>query len=380
MRLLVFIVFLTGFILLNFNQFQVGIALAAESNDFIGKGEFSGPYWPTDEWKTCRPEAVGMNSEKLRQAIEYAATSSFNTEGLIVIRRGYVVGEAYFGKFKIDSLHVSHSMAKSFTSTLIGIAIDKGLIKGIDEKLCLYYPEWKCDDQKDYRSRITIRHALTLTTGLEWQENWARMDPGTNDAIKMGMSGQFIHYMAGRRGLYEPGERFVYSTGDPMLLSRVLQNATGKTAFEFAQQNLFQPLNINNVRWEKDKEGYTATAWGLQATVRNFAKFGYLIQNKGVWDDKQVVSKGWLEKATQTDSSVRMWNAYGYLWHVNLPLRLRDFSGILPKDGFMAEGILGQNIVIIPSRDLVIVRVANQIKENMDLVKFLTLIITAIEK
>ncbi len=81
-----------------------------------------------------------MNSEKLRQAIEYAATPAFNTEGLVIIRKGYIVGEAYFGNFKIDSRHVSHSMAKSFTSTLVGIAIDKGLIKDIDERIMPILP------------------------------------------------------------------------------------------------------------------------------------------------------------------------------------------------------------------------------------------------
>ena len=132
-----------------------------------------------------------MNSEKLRQAIEYAASPAYNTDGLVIIRKGHIVGEAYFGNFKIDSRHQSHSMAKSFTSTLIGIAIDKGLIKGIDEKLCQYYPEWKCDDQDDFRSRITIRHAMTLTTGLEWKEDWSEWDPTTNDALENGSKRPF---------------------------------------------------------------------------------------------------------------------------------------------------------------------------------------------
>ena len=118
--------------------------------------------------------------------------------------------------------------------------------------------------------------------------------------------------------------------------------------------------------------------------MRDYAKFGYLYLNKGRWDDRQIVSAAWVEQSTQTDDSVSMWPAYGYLWHVNLPYRLK-FSqtqlstDFIPTDGFMAEGILGQNIFIIPSQDLVIVRVADQTQESMDLVKFLTLILTAIE-
>ncbi|MBW2623824.1 MAG: serine hydrolase, partial [Deltaproteobacteria bacterium] len=186
-------------------------------------------------------------------------------------------------------------------------------------------------------------------------------------------------------GLHEPGKRFFYSTGDPMLLTQVIQKATGMTAFDFAQQNIFKPLNITKVRWDKDRDGYTATAWGLYLTVRDFAKFGHLFLNKGRWEDKQIVSEEWVKKATKTDPSVSMWGAYGYLWHVNLPYRLRwtgskEPRGGIPKDGYMAEGVLGQNIFIIPSKDLVIVKVANQTSGGMDLVKFLNLVLSAIEE
>ncbi len=348
----------------------------------LGQGEYTGAYWPTRNWRKCRPEAVGMSSEKLLAAIEYASTPMFRTEGLLILRKGYIVGEAYFGSFTMDSLHGSYSMAKSVTSTLIGIALDKGLISGIDERLCRYFPEWDCDDPADYRGRITLRHALTLTTGLEWQEDWTRWDPDTNDALKMGRSGRFLRYMAQKKGRYPPGSRFIYSTGDPMLLSRVIQKAAGMSAFEFAKQNLFLPLNITRVEWESDLDGYTATAWGLQATVRDYAKFGYLFLHRGLWEDKAVVSQEWVQKATRTDSTVNGWAAYGYLWHVNLPLRLKfgrpsGSTEHLPADGFMAEGVKGQHIIVIPSRDLVLVRVADQAQTAMDLVRFLTLVLEA---
>lgn len=361
-----------------------GTAQTQTHSGYLGQGEYTGPYWPTKEWRKCKPEAVGINSEKLLRPIEYAATPAFKTDGLVIIRKGHIVGEAYYGKFKIDSRHQSFSMAKSFTSTLVGIAIDKGLIKDIDERICRYYREWDCNNKDDFRSRITIRHALTLTSGLEWQEDWSKWDPATNDALKMGQSGRFIKYVAERKGLFEPGQRFYYSTGDPMLLARVIQEATGVTALEFARKNIFKPLNITNVDWEKDRDGYTSTAWGLQTTVRDFAKFGYLFLNKGVWEDQRIVSEAWVDKATRTDPSVKMWNAYGYLWHVNLPDRLKVnrspiSTDAIPPDGFMAEGVLGQNIFIIPSKDLVIVRVANQTRGGMDPVQFLTMVLNAIE-
>jgi len=269
-------------------------APGSSNHNYITRGEHKGGYWPTREWKSCSPEAVGLDSRKLSRAVEYAATREFNTEGVVVIREGYIVAEAYFGGFRRDSEHVSHSMAKSFTSALIGIAIEQGLITGIDEKLSRYYGGWRGKD--DLRSRITIRHAMTLTTGLKWHEEWTKWDPSTNDALKMGGSGHFIRYMSARPGLHEPGQRFVYSTGDPMLLSLVIQKATGMTAFDYAKQHIFEPLNFGRVRWDQDQDGYTSTAWGLWATVRDFAKFGYLYLNKGRWEDRQLVPEKWVER------------------------------------------------------------------------------------
>ena len=164
-----------------------------------------------------------------------------------------------------------------------------------------------------------------------------------------------------------------------MLLSGVIAKATAMSALEFAKRNLLQPLGISTFRWDSDKEGYTATFSMLYLTVRDYAKFGYLYLNKGKWEDKQIVSEAWVEASTRTDPSVSMWDAYGYLWHVNLPLRLGARDSNIPADGYMAEGIMGQNILIIPSRDLVVVKVANEQDARMDLVRFLTLVLDAIE-
>lgn len=348
---------------------------------YIAKGEPTGRYWPTEAWRSCRPEAVGMNSQKLAKAIEYVASPAFKAEGFLVVKDGYIVAEAYFGNFGRDDRHVSNSMAKSFTSSLIGIAIDRGLIPGVDAKICQYYENWNCDDKDDLRSKITIRHAMTLTTGLKWHEDWSKFDYNTNDALKMGASGHFVKYMSNREGLNEPGRRFIYSTGDPMLLSKVIKEATGMSAYDFAKKNLFGPLNMSNVQWDKDRDGYTATAWGLHTTVREFAKFGYLFLNKGKWEDKQIVSEAWVEVSTRTDPSVRMRPAYAYLWHINFPMRLRAGAAKIPADGFMAEGVQGQKIIIIPSKGLVIVKVAitRGGHPDLNLNEFFTLILDALE-
>jgi len=369
-------------VLLIFGCSPVGQVTAPDSTNpepvsYIAQGEYAGAYWPTNGWKTCDPKAVGMDAQKLAQAVEYAISPEFKTDGLVVIKNGYITAEAYFGFFKRESKHISYSMAKSFTSSLIGIAIDKGLINSIDEKVCQYYKAWDCDNPNDLRSRITIRHAMTLTTGLKWREDWSKWDFKTNDALKMSMSGDFVKYMSERPGLHEPGQTTYYSTGDPMLLTQVIQQATGKTAFEFGRENLFNPLNITNISWDEDGEGHTATAMGLHTTMRDYAKFGWLFLKKGMWEDQQIVSEQWVEKSTQTDPSVKMSKTYGYLWHLNLPQKLGARGSSIPGDAYMAQGVLGQLIVIIPSKDLVIVRLANQRKTRIDMARLITMVLDA---
>lgn len=351
----------------------------SEFNKYIGQGNEDGAYWPTKEWRTAAPEQVGMNSKELVKAIEYLASPEYRVDGMAVIKNGYIVAEAYFRSFKKGATHDSASVGKSFTSALLGIAIDKGLVPGVDAKLCQYFDQWDCDAADDTRSRIAIRNALTLTTGLKWHEDWSKFDFRTNDALKMIASRKFLGYVLAREGVTEPGETFTYSTGDPMLISGVLSKVTGMSALEFAQKNLFQPIGITSARWNSDSEGYTPTFGMLQLTVRDYARFGYLYLNKGTWEDKQIVSEQWVSKSTQTDPAVKVWEGYGYLWHVNLPSRMQAQGSKIPADAFMAAGVMGQNIVVIPSRDLVIVKVASEQGKGPDLGKFLALVLDAID-
>ncbi|HEX3594942.1 MAG TPA: serine hydrolase, partial [Polyangiaceae bacterium] len=128
-------------------------------------------YFPTGDFRTAEPRDAGMDPTKLAAAL--ALTEPHNsTQAIVVLRHGYIVGETYASGFTADTRHESYSMAKSFTSALVGIAIDQKLLGGIDERVCKYYPEWNCDDSSDPRSRITVEHTMNIETGLEWQEDW----------------------------------------------------------------------------------------------------------------------------------------------------------------------------------------------------------------
>jgi CubicO group peptidase (beta-lactamase class C family) len=280
------------------------------------------------------------------------------------VRHGYLAAEAYVGGFSASMRHESYSMAKSFASALVGIAIEEGKIASTDERLCMYYPDdWDCNDTSDPRSRITIAHAMNLSTGLQWSEDWRINASGANDAFNLNL----LATVLSRPAVDEPGTKVRYSTGDPALLTGVLQQATGMSAFEYAQQVLLGPIGASSVRWNSDSSGRTTTYAGLQATAEDYAKFGYLYLNSGLWNGEQIVPAAWVERTTRAQDACYDW--YSYLWHINLPIRLGEQDPAcptmfcpptafadLPPDGFFAAGVNGQLVFVVPSADLVVVR------------------------
>jgi CubicO group peptidase (beta-lactamase class C family) len=324
-------------------------------------------YFPTTAFRTADPSDAGMDPDKLAAALALSGPHN-HPQGVVVLRHGYIVAEKYAAGFSADSRHESYSMAKSFTSALVGIAIEQKLLSGVDERICKYYSDvWNCSDDADPRTRITVEHTMNIETGLQWQEDWRIAATGPNDAILSGTN--MLDYVLAKPAASEPGSKQRYSTGDPALLSGVLQGATGKTALEYARAVLFGPIGISGVGWNSDSKGRTTTYAGLQATARELAKFGFLYQNHGAWDGKQIVPGSWVDFTTRAKDACR--DGYRYLWHINPPIRLGaqdpscEFLACpptsfvnLPADGFFAEGITGQFVFVIPSADLVVVRLA----------------------
>ena len=360
-------------------------------------------------WHTCQAEKMGVNATRLKEAIKKAAGVENRTSSVLVIRRGYIVGEGYFGCDDRDgaggctdqhTLHHSWSVAKGVTATLVGLAIADGKISSVDDKAGQWVAQWRypgCLPFCDGRQNITVRHLMTLTTGLNWHEDW-NSDvgvwnfPGNLDVAFLDgrdNSRDPVDFVSRHRlrtndsGLdYQPGEYPFYSTGDPAVLSQVLQGAVEMKAADYADARLFGPLGMK-VDWSSDKSGRTRTYAKIHTTARDFAKFGQLYLNRGRWNQTQLVPYQWIDEELTPCGG--LWNKslnyeqqhcypfYGYLWHLELPMRfavaappsLKKAAFIpediknLPHDAFMAEGIFGQMITVIPSLDLVIVRTAD---------------------
>lgn len=304
---------------------------------------------PGGEWLVDAPEAHGMDPAVLEGAREYAFADGMNTQGVVVVRDGVIVSEWYADGAGPGSWAASWSMAKSVASALIGIAIDEGKIPSVDEPMTTWFPEWAGTD----REAITLRHVLQMESGLDWDEDY---DPNAlfeSEIIQMVFEADQLAFAASRPAEVAPGSRWNYSSGDSMLLSAVLEQATGMPADEYARAKLFDPIGMTQVEWWRDARGHTLTYCCLDATSRDFARFGLLYLRNGTWGDEQVVPAAWVDESLA--GSTASGGRYGYQWWL-------DGGDGERYRAFSARGHDGQYIYVIPELDLVVVRNGSYMK------------------
>ena len=305
---------------------------------------------PGDEWTVTDPADAGMDAAVLAKAKDYAFGDGKHTQGVVVVRHGKIVAEWYDDGADQDSWTASWSVAKSFSSALVGMAIADGKIPSVDEPMSTYLPSWEGTDKAD----ITIEDVLHMESGLEWNEEYDPTSARSSDVVQMGLSADELAYAVDRPVATEPGRTWLYSSGDAMLISEVIAKATGMSAAEYAQQRLFDPIGMEKADWWQDAEGHTLGYCCLDATARAYARFGLLFLHKGRWGDQQVVPASWVKASVQNAPGDHP--DYGYMWW------LGDVDGV-PKDMFDADGHDGQYIWVIPSLDMVVVRTGTYVKD-----------------
>lgn len=296
---------------------------------------------PTGEWTVEAPEDQGMDSAGLDAARAYAFQDGKNTQGVVVVRGGVIVGEWYEEGRDESWFATSWSVGKSFTSALIGIAIEEGLIESVDVSMADFLPEWRGTEKES----ITLRDVLSMASGLQWEESYNPADGGTSDIIQMIVQAEdHLAYAVSRPVEVAPGTRWLYSSGDTMLLSGVLEVVTGGTATAYAREKLFDRIGMSPVDWWLDASGRTATYCCVDTPSRQFAKFGLLYLRGGEWNGEQIVPTDWVDISTAPSVAAH----YGYQWWLDVTP-----SG---HDMFSARGFDGQYIYVIPALDLIVVR------------------------
>ncbi|PEX83875.1 serine hydrolase domain-containing protein [Bacillus cereus] len=282
-----------------------------------------------------------------------------NINGMLVMQKGNVVFEQYYNEYSQDDVFHVASVTKTVISALIGICIDKGYIKSVDQRVIEFFPKDNVNS-----SEITVRHLLTMTAPYpyaDWQEPLEELCTQQD----------WVQYTLNRIGQGGEIGPFKYSSAGAHLLSAIITSATGKSAREFANEYLFQPLGMREISnynmkafgfddlfgkdvkgWVHDPNGISTGGWGLTLTARDMVKFGRLYLNEGSYNGKQILSKSWVKESTEMNE-----NRYGYLWW------LREENGVF---SYSAVGDGGNVICCVPERELVVVIASEVIPEAKD--------------
>lgn len=255
--------------------------------------------------------------------------------------------------------HDLRSATKSIISLLVGIALDRKLIASIDEPVFPYFPEYAGLSTPE-KANITIRHLLTMSSGLEWDENLPYTDPH-NSEMAMLRSGDRLRFALQRPLVAVPGTEWNYSGGCTELLGAVLSKISRKTIEEFANESLFTPIGIREWNWARYPDNIAAAASGLQLRPRDLAKIGQLVVQSGRWGDTQIISEQWIADATapQIGMNDRVWY-YGYQWWLGRSLvNRKEVSWVA------AHGLGGQRLFIVPKFNLVCLIMAGHYTDAM---------------
>ena len=304
---------------------------------------FASQYWPQDQWRTASPESQGMSSRVLSELFNATAENEYEIDSVIIVRNGYLILESYGDLLEPHFKHQIYSCTKSVSSALIGIAIDKGYIKSVDLPLLELFPE-KIPTVRDSDIRkITLRHLLTMATGLKCEDSVRYEFKGLKE---MWQSDDWVQYMIDLPVIEPPGIHFEYCNGASALLTAIIQKTTGMTAFEFAKRHLFNPLNITDIYW-KSYNGLTIGYSDLIMRPLDMARFGYLLLNGGRWNNQQVISPEWIEESTIKHIDNSLTYGYGYQWWIYSP------------DRFAAVGARGQRIFVLKDKNMVVVFTGN---------------------
>lgn len=298
-------------------------------------------YWPTEGWRTSTPELQGIDSSRLVKMMEYVQKKDKHIDSITIIRNGYLVADAYFYPYQKDFKHILHSCTKSVTSALVGIAIDKGYILSIDQPVIEFFPDRSFDNLDANKRAMTLKHLLTMSSGLECRDSYKYRWAGLFELIK---SDDWTQHVLDLPMSNPPGEEYEYCNGVSFILSAIIQKSTGMRTLDFANQYLFSPLGITDVKWDASPQGIDV-GWGkMWLKPHDMAKFGLLYLNKGRWNGKQIVSESWVEASTQGHvKDGEVFDRYGFQWRI-------DDNGF-----YMAAGHGGQFIYIVPEKNLVVV-------------------------
>lgn len=305
--------------------------------------------------KSTMPQAWAISDQYNKIPITSALRSKLEQLGSIaflIIKENKIAYEEYWESYHKASISNSFSMAKTYVGVLTGIALKQGYIKSLDQPVSDFLPEFKNDDRK----RITIRHLITMSSGLNWKESY--LNPFS--VTTRGYYGDDIKKTCLSLSCEEaPGEYFEYRSGDTQILAMVLEAATGLNLAQNIEKNLWDPIGAEqDALWSLDKRNGTEKAYCcLSSNARDFAKLGRLFLQHGKWGNKPLLDESFVNEsltpAPLIDKETQeLVDYYGYSWWL-----IPEYRG---HKIFYARGILGQYVICLPEKNIIVVRLGHK--------------------
>jgi CubicO group peptidase (beta-lactamase class C family) len=307
---------------------------------------------PEDDWKVSTPAEQGLDP-KLVAELYLDAAHLETLYGLLVIKDDHLIAEGYFNKGSVEQKARLQSVTKSYTSALVGIALDQGHLLSVDQKMMDFFPEVAGKITDSRKTQITIWHLLQMRAGYPWEET----DPGLWKAL---LSGHYLPLVSEIPLISNPGTEFNYSNLTSNWLGIIVARACDTDLKSYAEKHLFLPIDTKVGDWGQDRDGHYNGCGGLHFTARDAAKFGLVYLNDGKYKNKQIVSASWIEKSLKPYSK-NAWLTkdkmnkvgryfrdlgYGYQWwSANVGDHNLDF----------AWGHGGQLIVLLDELEMIIV-------------------------
>ena len=340
-----------------------------DADNPVSSYQYTAPPDVNDGWTTASLQSVGMDEgiiSSIAENINFKAYTEVHS--VVIVKDGKLVFEEYWGghdfgymspdflgayvQFDRNSRHNTHSTTKSFTSAVVGIAIQTGFINSVNDSIFDYLPNHQ-SLKNEGREKITIEDALRMASGLQWNEWEVAVTSSQHDLVLFNRSSDPVRYLLSKPMVTEPGTSFYYNGGTVDLLGVIVANAAETSVPTFSDKYLFGPLGITNYTWQTlYPSGITCAHGDIYITPRDMAKFGYLFLNNGIWNGVQIIAAEWVQESTRNHISpgVTWADGYGYLWW------LRTYhSGGHDYDAFRTDGWGGQQIIVFPALDMVVV-------------------------
>ena len=344
-------------------------------NHYLGLYRYQVPEQLDDGWQTADMRETGLSPQPINRLMNRIDAGEYDKlHSLLIVKDNKLVFEEYFDGYKYNwsgrgfrgdhtefnrnTLHHMASVTKAFTSALIGIAIDQGSIPGVDTPVFSYFPEYS-EYLTPWKEEMTIEHLLTMTSGLDWNgmEIPVNSRDYENDLIQLFIKDDPMEHILGNEMTAEPGTRWYYSCGDVNVLGEIIKRATGQRMDVFAEENLFEPLGVTEVKWSFIKPDIVQASGSHYMRPRDVAKFGSLFLNEGKWQGRQIISPGWIDATMQEYISydIQGWSdhygySYGYQWW-----QKTYHYGQHDVEAVLRSGWGNQKIILFPELEMMVV-------------------------